>query len=294
MEQEEQRGEEQRGFECHWQPLSACDAPLALENGAILHRRDDPIAPADPRMDESHFIPDEFRSPSLGVLWWRSQLVGFLLRPNAESEQRVRDAKNQLGWLHPVIGVQVRRGDSCAHADSSSIRPGCQPVDAYLQHVHAMADRYQARTVFLATDDAAVVAEVEADAARRGHPYRVAHLPLDRAIFDSSLFIEYRLALGAHLPLDRAIFDSSFFIEYRLSLGYVDGAAVSDATVLDLLLLAHADFFVGGFGSHFSRLALELSVAMKGRVPPYASVDYPYCFHFLEKRPIGPYPPQFC
>ena len=45
---------------------------------------------------------------------------------------------------------------------------------------------------------------------------------------------------------------------------YVDGAAVSDASVLDLLLLAHADALVAGFGSHFGRLAFELSVALKG------------------------------
>ena len=57
---------------------------------------------------------------------------------------------------------------------------------------------------------------------------------------------------------------------------YVDGAAVSDASVLDLLLLAHADALVAGFGSHFGRLAFELSVALKGARPrpaPRASAD---------------------
>lgn len=42
------------------------------------------------------------------------------------------------------------------------------------------------------------------------------------------------------------------------------------------MLLSDSDFFIGGFSSHFSRLVLELSVAKKGYIPPYVSLDLSY------------------
>ena len=45
---------------------------------------------------------------------------------------------------------------------------------------------------------------------------------------------------------------------------------------MDLFLLADAAYFVGQFSSAFSLLALELSAARKGYVPPYIALDGPY------------------
>ena len=290
------------GYECHFQPLSACQAAQAAAAGTPLHRRADEIRYEHPDAHDSHFVPAEWRGYTHGVLWWRAQLTGFLLRPQERLRARLRQVKNMIGFSHPVVGLQVRRGDSCEHASSSAIRPGCAPLDKYAELVLAMAARYDVRLVFLATDDAEAVRYLRAACAKEG--LEVITLSVDRSVFESSLFIEYRLMLG-----------------------YVDKAAVADSTMLDLLLLAEADYFVGGFGSHFGRLAFELSVAAKGRVPAYASVDYPWfwhvvcvctcvclcacvcvgggmyvyryvcmyrCWHFLESRPIGPWPSQFC
>ena len=368
-----------RGFECHWQPLSACSAAEALAAGAALHRRDDEAASAAaPRAADGHWVPEEFRSPSLGVLWWRAQLVGFLLRPNAETEQRVRAAQNRLGWAPPVVGLQVRRGDSCEHAQSSAIRPGCQPVAAYLAHVRAMAARYGARTLFLATDDAAVVAEVAEGLATGGGgaaALRLAVLPLDRQLFASSLFIEYRLALGSPPPPPPPPFPTvaPTRVPTVHSLPPSRSGPAQPASrprsaraprparapcSWRLAVSAREQLYIlggarrrqvrgrrGGVGREragpaaprarrrprrWLRLTLRpprlralgcaqrrapapraprerrpslLSAGLTarhnagraGRVPPYASVDYPYCSHFFDKRPIGKdFPPQFC
>lgn len=55
------------------------------------------------------------------------------------------------------------------------------------------------------------------------------------------------------------------------SYGLLDRAAVAESALLDMLLLADCDYFVGSFSSHSSSAAFELSVFNKGFVPPYVS-----------------------
>eukprot|EP00281_Chroomonas_sp_CCMP1168_P016142 CAMPEP_0206213320 /NCGR_PEP_ID=MMETSP0047_2-20121206/1060_1 /ASSEMBLY_ACC=CAM_ASM_000192 /TAXON_ID=195065 /ORGANISM="Chroomonas mesostigmatica_cf, Strain CCMP1168" /LENGTH=544 /DNA_ID=CAMNT_0053635463 /DNA_START=142 /DNA_END=1774 /DNA_ORIENTATION=- len=240
-------------------PLSACLPGEVQANSVPIHGRNDQITYIDASMEDSHYIPPAYRAYSHGVLWWYSQLVGFVIRPNERLLSMIRGMKNMIGYSHPVLGVQVRRGDSCAHAGSSTIRPPCQSIDTYIALSEKFISAYGYKQIFLATDDQEVVEQ----------------------------FRQHATVKVVSLPVDRGIFDSSFFIEYRLMKGYTDGEAVTRSTLLDLFLLAEADALVAGFGSHFGRMAFELSVYIKGYVPPYSSVDYPYCSHFKEKRPIG-------
>lgn len=70
-------------------PLSACSPDEARFNGALLHKRNDDITYSDPAMDDSHYIPVNFRTQSHGVLWWRSQVLGHVVITCVRNE-RVR------------------------------------------------------------------------------------------------------------------------------------------------------------------------------------------------------------
>ena len=65
-------------------------------------------------------------------------------------------------------------------------------------------------------------------------------------------------------------------IHIRTHTWVADTRAVAELTLVDLFLLADAQYFVGQFSSAFSLLAFELSVARKGFVPPYLALDGPW------------------
>mmetsp|Transcript_32499 Transcript_32499/g.73021 ORF Transcript_32499/g.73021 Transcript_32499/m.73021 type:complete len:119 (-) Transcript_32499:1006-1362(-) len=48
----------------------------------------------------------------------------------------------------------------------------------------------------------------------------------------------------------------------------------SPRILIMIVVGAEADYFVGTLSSHFGSLAFELSVATKGFVPPYISLDF--------------------
>lgn len=123
----------------------------------------------------------------------------------------------------------------------------CKSEQCHIQ-AETVAQKYNIRRIFLATDDPDVVYE----ASRRK---------------------EFRYMW---IRADRSLFQSHMYIEHRIHLGIVDRKGVSDLTFLDLFLLRDCAVFVGTFSSHFSKAALELSVGQKGYFPPYASLDDPW------------------
>ena len=70
-----------------------------------------------------------------GLLWWRAQLLSFLMSPHALLRRRIRHVKNLIGYSHPIIGLHIRHGDACTHASLSNYRPHCKSVDDYFRQV---------------------------------------------------------------------------------------------------------------------------------------------------------------
>jgi hypothetical protein len=59
-------------------------------------------------------------------------------------------------------------------------------------------------------------------------------------------------------------------------MGLLDRRIVAEAGLVDLMLLRESDYLIGQFSSAMSLMALELSAAEKGFVPPYIGLDGPW------------------
>jgi len=249
-------------FDCYFEPFAggSCAGAKAKARAAFKGVKVNPRQPnrcAIGRLcsDVGHFrrLP-EGAYGAQGLLWWRTAMAAHLLRVNAPTAEllRLEARKAEIGFVHPIIGVHVRHGDAC----HTTLRKGrCTELDAYLPEIRTMAARYNTTRVFLATDDASVVA-----AAAEATEFHFVHIDFDRKALDSKDQIEYR----------KSLWDGSNDAGHDIML----------ASLLDLLLLAECDILITHFLSNMSRLALELAAARHQRVPPFSSMDGPWCHHW--------------
>uniref|UniRef100_A0A4W5S128 Alpha-(1,6)-fucosyltransferase n=1 Tax=Hucho hucho TaxID=62062 RepID=A0A4W5S128_9TELE len=95
-------------------------------------------------------------------VWWVSQFVKYLIRPQAWLEKEIQDTTAKLGFKHPIIGVHVRR------TDKVGTEAAFHPIEEYMVHVedhfqhlarHMLVDK---KRVYLATDDPSLLQEAKA------------------------------------------------------------------------------------------------------------------------------------
>jgi len=143
-----------------------------------------------------------------------------------------------------------------------------------------MAAKYGVQRVFVATDSPTVIGEMQ---------MAVPHLHLihiqnfDRHSLEHS--IEHCKRLHPHKTDDGTTLPdgctgNDAWLEHRLGHGRISRKDLALATILDLILMSEADFFVGHLASNLSRLAYILSVIHHKRMVPFWSVDGPWCYHW--------------
>ncbi|CAB1343076.1 unnamed protein product [Coregonus sp. 'balchen'] len=94
-------------------------------------------------------------------VWWVSQFVKYLVRPQAWLEKEIADTTAKLGFKHPIIGVHVRR------TDKVGTEAAFHPIEEYMVHVEEqfqhMARRIHLdkKRVYLATDDPSLLQEAK-------------------------------------------------------------------------------------------------------------------------------------
>jgi len=228
-----------------------------------------------------------------GHFWWVAQLIGWLFRPKPDILKAVDEAMAVLPKGEPFVGLHVRHGDKCrgerpdgpSVGDPSSFlnlddtgrpedhRIECGSFTEYMIHVQRLHDLYGVKNVWLATDDADVV-----DRATRDPCY---------AHFDF-YFLKYdRLTPDQYAYVDKKTGEEGYSLEECQNAGSKksrlkcplerDRFDETRTMVVDLAILARADALVVSLWSNIGRLALEVSVAEKGCVPPVISRDVGWC-----------------
>ncbi|XP_006632780.1 alpha-(1,6)-fucosyltransferase isoform X1 [Lepisosteus oculatus] len=105
------------------------------------------------RLDRLHGDPS---------VWWVSQFVKYLIRPQSWLEKEIEEATRKLGFKHPIIGVHVRR------TDKVGTEAAFHPIEEYMVHVEehfqslALRTHVDKKRVYLATDDPSLLQEAKA------------------------------------------------------------------------------------------------------------------------------------
>uniref|UniRef100_A0A8C4IFD3 Alpha-(1,6)-fucosyltransferase n=1 Tax=Dicentrarchus labrax TaxID=13489 RepID=A0A8C4IFD3_DICLA len=94
-------------------------------------------------------------------VWWVSQFVKYLVRPQAWLEKEIQQSTAKLGFKHPIIGVHVRR------TDKVGTEAAFHPIEEYMLHVEEQFQHLARRVhvdkkrVYLATDDPSLLQEAK-------------------------------------------------------------------------------------------------------------------------------------
>ena len=157
----------------------------------------------------------------------------------------------------PTVSMHVRQGDSCNYMLNKAVdkmttylengtigRRPCFSVDVYMEKLYELQKLYGVDKVFLATDSEEMIQRV-----RKEHGFQWTFLNITR------------------IPFDR----SHGMMDFRRD----SRELITFSAVADLHLLRRGDIFLGGFASHFSKLAYYAMAGYNMRIPPFISVDYP-------------------
>ena len=239
---------------------------------------------------EAGSVPLAYRAR--GWFWWSAHLLSYLLRPNAALSRALEQALEASGLRRalasgaPVVAMHVRHGDSCRQDEVVRARRSCTPLSEYMAAAKRMLAQQAAAAggrggerggerggggiasagkpiIYLATDSLPVVKQSRAYADQ----FEILSLP-------QKLVGRHEPRLGEALLWDRRVWQRFFW-------GQTDWTQhMAWMATLEMLLLAHADLFVGKFTSNIFRAAYSLRAAQCDCAPLFASLDAPMCFDY--------------
>ena len=243
---------------CFFEPWTNCTSSHLIIGPSVT---DDQYI----KSDDDGFWDVASHYERMGLFWYRTIFYSYMFRlsDRVQNAIQIEDVKQKIGFKHPIMGLHIRHGDSCYTTNRAG---RCKRVPEYLTAVKNMNQMYEISRVFVSTDDPLVIEELnELSSAEFTFVYV---RDIDRG----------QLAHGANQD-----------IEKRMTAGSVDSEKMMLDTLLDLSLLAEADVFIGGLQSSFSRLALSFSVLQKRGIPPFLSLDGPWCPHWRMCCDVNPH-----
>uniref|UniRef100_UPI00398F397B alpha-(1,6)-fucosyltransferase isoform X2 n=1 Tax=Pristiophorus japonicus TaxID=55135 RepID=UPI00398F397B len=175
-------------------------------------------------------------------VWWVSQFVKYLMRPQSWLEKEIEEATRKLGFRHPIIGVHVRR------TDKVGTEAAYHPIEEYMvlveEHYKFLARKTEIdkKRVYLATDDPTLLQEAK------------------------SKYPDYEF-----------ISDNSISWSAGLHNRYTENSL--RGVILDIHFLSQADFLVCTFSSQVCRVAYEIMQTLHPDASAYfRSLDDIYYF----------------
>jgi hypothetical protein len=225
--------------------------------------------------NESHSLHGDAIMPtpwrSRGWFWYSSQLLSWIMRPNAKLTGDLNNAMVETGLAAalrrgPVLGVHVRHGDACLAKEQRRMGRVCRSLEAHLARVREYARAHNIRTAYLATDSELVLEE-----ARRNTEFQFLFLP----------------NVARHRETPKVIWDKTVAQRVRKGLNKHNYREAWLAT-LDAMLLAKTDVLVGQMTSTLFRSAISLRAAKCDCLLPFVSLDAPFCSDYGVKAGRSP------
>jgi len=210
-----------------------------------------------------------------GAFWYRTGLLRFLWRLKPGLLSRIERAKVAMGYRRPILAIHVRHGDACSGRGVGGART-CFALEAYMAPARKFREKYGINRIFLATDDEASVAWA------RRHPdgFEWVVPNLDRSKYVSATLIEERL-IAAGASREGAAGGEEVEAEKG---DHLDAGQEGETIIQEIEMLASADAFIGQFSGNVDRVAFSLMASRLGRIPPYVSLDIPWCSHWGHER----------
>ncbi|CAN8022952.1 unnamed protein product [Ixodes persulcatus] len=109
-------------------------------------------------------LPSTIVEPLVGnhgnpYAWWYGQIVSYAFRLQNSTLQKIRKLKATLGYVHPIVGVHIRRTDKNGEAAYHSVEEYMTHVEEYYARL-LLTTPIKRKRVFVATDERQVVAEI--------------------------------------------------------------------------------------------------------------------------------------
>lgn len=96
------------------------------------------------------------------IVWWVSEFLRYILRPQPETAKMLQDMENSLsGFAHPIVGIHVRRTDKVGtEAAFHAVEEYMKYVDEYYEKLEIKeGKKLEIKRVYVASDDAKVLSE---------------------------------------------------------------------------------------------------------------------------------------
>jgi len=94
------------------------------------------------------------------IVWWVSQFLKYLLRPQPETSHMLAEAEKELGFSKPIVGIHVRRTDKVGtEAAFHSVDEYMKYVEEYFEQLEMKEGKLSKKQVYVASDDPKVLAE---------------------------------------------------------------------------------------------------------------------------------------